>query len=375
MAQSRAKKKVLIAITKSNFGGAQRYVYEIARLLKPLEYEVVVAHGGSGILAEKLKSVGVRTVQIPGLDRDVRLGADFRALISLIQIIRSERPDVLHLNSSKIGLMGTAVGRLLGVPNIIFTAHGWPFNENRSQLEKRALRFLARITVLLSHHTVAVSNALAHTIDPQRKIEKLVVIHNGVEQGALIDKDEARRLLLPVHDSGEYWFGTIAELHSVKGLTYAIESFREHVTTHPNSRYIIIGEGDEHARLQEQIRRAGLERTVFLSGFLDNAARYLSAFDTFVLPSLSEGLSYAILEAGSTGIPVIATRVGGIPEIIEDGISGLLCPSRDSIALAHAFEQMTNSPEYRTKLGQSLKTRVETHFSLPQMFEKTVALY
>lgn len=375
MAQSGAKKKVLIAITKSNFGGAQRYVYDIARLLPTQGFEVVVAHGGRGILAEKLQHTGVRTIQIQGLERDVRFASDISAFVSLLRILKSERPDVVHLNSSKMGLMGALAARLCGIPRIIFTAHGWPFNENRSILARTVLRMLARITVSLSHHIIAVSEAVARAIDPQHHMRKVSIIHNGVEEEKYLSRNDARHSLAPSHSTDELWFGTIAELHPVKGLSYALEAFRRHMKTHPHSRYVIIGDGEERARLLEQAKVAGLESRVTFCGFRDNASQYLHAFDVFVLPSLSEAISFAVLEAGRAGLPVIATNVGGIPEIIASSEQGMLVPSCDAQALANAFDKMANNADYRQSTATNLTSRVKTLFSLNTMFEKTEALY
>jgi len=375
MAQFQSKKKVLFAITKSNFGGAQRYVFDIARLIDQETTDVAVACGGRGTLTHNLEHVGIRTIEIRGLMRDVRLISDFKAFVSFIQILRRERPDILHLNSSKMGLIGAIAGRICGVPRIIFTAHGWPFNENRSWLSRVVFMFFARVTIHLSHHTIVVSDALAHDIDPSHRIKKISTIHNGIESRETLTQHEARNALVSSYRDGEFWVGTIAELHPVKGLSVAIEAFQKYVQMYPNSRYVIIGEGDEREALEKKIKSLGLENKVLLTGFRSNASTYLCAFDVFVLPSLSEGLSYAILEAGSANLPVIASSVGGIPEIVEDGVSGILVAPNNIDALTHGLERLSIDRAYRESVARALKSRVEKFFSLKEMFEKTTALY
>ncbi len=374
MAELSPKKKVLLAITKSNFGGAQRYVFDLARLVRGKDIDVVVAHGGNGVLAEKLRTAGVRTISIPELDRDVNILRDIASLRAVIRILKKERPDVLHLNSSKMGLLGALAGRITGVPRILFTIHGWPFNEDRSPMQRALLRLLAIFTVLLSHNTISVSRALAAALTSFAK-RNATVIHNGVVPANYLERDVARGFLVPEHAHDEFWFGTIAELHPIKGLSYAIEAFRRHAQLYPSARYVVIGDGEEHAKLEALIEQSGVGDRIHLVGFRDNAAQFLKAFDVFVLPSLSEGLSYAILDAGAAEVPVIASQVGGIPEIIEDGESGMLVPPRETKLLANAFERLQNDREHRVALAKGLHAQVIKQFSLKSMFEKTVEEY
>ncbi len=370
MAQSVARKKVLIAITKSNWGGAQRYVFDLATHIPKDEFDVVVTHGGNGMLAQKLHVVGIRTIEIPSLGRDVNAFADISSLMALIRIIRAVKPDVLHLNSSKVGLLGGLAGRIAGVPRIVFTAHGWPFNEDRSLVQRFLLRTLARCTTLLAHRTIAVSDAVARALGGG-----MSVIRNGITHGSFMQKEEARATLLAQSAASDFWFGTIAELHPVKGLTYAIDAFRQHAALYPRAQYVIIGDGEERATLEEQINATEFSNRIHLCGFHEDAADHLKAFDALILPSLSEGLSYVLLEAGAAHIPVIATRVGGIPEIIEDGESGVLVPPRDSHALAQALERVHNDPSYRESLASGLHSRVLRQFTLESMLEKTLVHY
>ncbi len=370
MAQSGAKKKVLLAITKSNWGGAQRYVFDLATHIPKEEFDVVVAHGGNGVMAKKLRESGIRTIEIPGLGRDINAFADLSSLKSLLRTIRLEKPDVLHLNSSKVGLLGALAGRITGTPRIIFTAHGWPFNEDRSLLERIFFRALALLTAALSHRTIAVSEAVASSLG-----RNIAVIRNGVEVDTYMNRAEARTSLVPQHAADDFWFGTIAELHPIKGLSYAIDAFQKHAALYPTARYIIIGDGEERERLEEQIQRLGFASRIHLAGFHEDASKYLKAFDVFVLPSLSEALSFSILEAGAAQVPVIATNVGGISEIIVHGETGILVQARDSRALAEEFDRIQSDSPRRESLASTLHTHVMREFSLERMVEKTFALY
>jgi len=159
MSSANNRKKVLFLITKSNWGGAQRYVYDLATHLDQTKFEPVVALGGDGELVTLLDHAGVRVIRINSLTRDISLKKEKEFASELYKIIRIEKPDILHVNSSKAGGVGTALGRILRVPRIIFTAHGWAFNEERPWWQRMVIKFLHWVTVLLSHRTIAVSGA------------------------------------------------------------------------------------------------------------------------------------------------------------------------------------------------------------------------
>ncbi len=367
------RRKVLFLITKSNFGGAQRYVFDLATHLPKEEFEVVVAAGGGGPLVEKLTTAGVRTIQIPSLQRDINPLAEIKAFFEILAIIRHEKPDVLHLNSSKIGGLGALAGRLCGVKRIIFTAHGWEFNAPRPSWQKPFIRFFSLLSVFLAHHTIAISEDIRCYV-PRMLLKKTTVIHNGINPVATLPQDEVGQFFkergVPLDRP---LIGTLAELHPVKGLRYAIEAIAHLRENGTKAALVVMGEGDERGALEQLIRERNLEDSVFLLGFVPDAPRYLSAFTIFTLPSLSEGLSYALLEAGSAGLPVAATRVGGIPEVIEDGVNGILIPPQNSTALAEAFRILLSDDEQR--YGSALRERVQTHFSLEKMLTKIVELY
>lgn len=158
------RKKIFFVITKSNFGGAQRYVYDLATALPVNEFDVSVVFGEGGELEEKLKNVGIKTIRIETLQRNVSFFKDLKVFFELIKIFRREKPDIIHLNSTKIGGIGSFAGRISEVPKIIFTAHGWAFNEKRNAVSKIFIAFLQWLTVLFSHTTIAVSQSMANQI-------------------------------------------------------------------------------------------------------------------------------------------------------------------------------------------------------------------
>jgi glycosyltransferase involved in cell wall biosynthesis len=377
------RKKVLFLITKSNWGGAQRYVFDLATNLNPNQYEVVVALGGDGALISKLAEAGIKTINIAGLTRDISLIQELKAMFAIASIVRKERPDVLHVNSSKAGAIGALVGRVLRVPRVIFTAHGWAFNEDRPQLQKNVFKALHWLTVLLSHCTVAVSTVTKTQMNWPGVQNKMTVIHPGRSVTDLKHRFEARGILETkmvdaVANLSEYhadiWVGTIAELHPVKQLNRAIDSIASLSRTIPTVRYIIIGAGQCESALQQQVANLGIEQHVFFAGAVHEAARLLPAFDVFVLPSQSEAFGYVLLEAGIAHVPVVATNTGGITDIITNNETGLLVPVHDTPALTRALQTLLTDTKMRKKLADA-NAAVVNEFTIENMVEKTTQVY
>lgn len=388
--------KILYVITKSNFGGAQRYVHDLAIAAKAAEHDVLVAYGGEGPLGERLRAAGVRTVSIPELERDVRASKDLRAFARLFALIRRERPDVLHLNSSKVGGLGGLAGRLANVleqssrlirrtprpARIIFTGHGWAFNEERNDLERFVIGLAHWLTIALSHRTITVSRRTREQI---AKIpftwHKLTLVYNGVGPVKTLAKKRALERIfpngIPPLPSGKpVVVGTLAELHRNKGLSYAIEGMALLAKQSPVPFvFLILGEGEERASLESLVRRHGLEKHVHLVGYREAGTELLSAFDIFLLPSITEAFPYAILEAGKVGLPVVASAVGGIPEVIDDMDSGILIQTRNPNEVARAIEYLLEDPERRKKLGAKIEARIGDRFDIGTMTKETFAVY
>jgi len=370
------RKKVLIVITKSSWGGAQTYVYDLASQLPREQFDVVVVLGGDGELQKKLKEQNIRTITIKALQRDINLLKEFRVFHELIKLLRTERPDVLHVNSSKAGGLGALAGRITNIPNIIFTAHGWAFKEKRGVLTLLLLRILSWITVLLTHKTIVVSRddyEKSNWMPLTRR--KIVYIPVAPSEIHYEEKEKARSILTGDNPRKTLYIGTISELHPNKGLTCAIDAVGELVENGYDIVFVIIGTGEKQTMLEKYITKKGLEEHIMLSGFVPDAARYLKALDIFTLTSIKEGLPYAALEAGNAELPVVATNVGGIPEIVTDMKSGILVRPENTHEIARALTYLIEHPDQRTEFGKNLKESVSALYSRAQMISKTSALY
>ncbi len=380
MSTTPKKIKVLFVITKSNFGGAQKYVYDIATGIPHDKFEVVVALGGTGVLLDKLHIAGIRTISLQELKRDINPFKDFSSFVALIKLFKTEHPDVVHLNSAKASGLGALAGRLAGVPKIIFTAHGWAFKEDRSWLSRHIIKFISWMTVTLAHKTIAVSDAVFRDMQWLGAVNKMMVIKNGIGPIDFLSPVLARtrlgelsRVKFPPH---AFFIGTIAELHKNKGLTYAIEAFANLAHNNPLLYYFILGEGEEKERLNALILHHRLRERVFLLGFAEDASRLLTGFDAFVLPSIKEGLPMVILEAGLAKLPTIATNIGGIPEVIENMQNGILVRPRDPQELENAIIFIaSNTIKQNGELGTALYTKVTRDFPIERTLTETVKLY
>lgn len=377
--QGEGPKRILYAITKASWGGAQRYVYDLAVAAKEAGHEVLVVSGTAGPLTERLIEAGIATEVIGSMQRDIKLVAEFASFRALSAAVARFRPDVIHGNSSKAGALAALAGRLAGTRRILFTAHGWAFNERRPSWQKAIIALMHYATVLLAHRTICVSHAIQMDASWMPFAQKrLTVIHNGVSEHPLCARDETRMRLAPELVRlfpNALWIGAVAELHPTKGLDLLIEAFSHAVREHPAAVLVLIGDGEEWAHLTKLIQIYDLPERIVLAGFVADAATYLPALDIFALPSRSEALGYAFLEAGLASLPAVGTRVGGIPEILIDGKTGLLVPPEDPRALSDALVSLLKDADLRTRLGRALYDSVCARFTTRTMIEKTLALY
>lgn len=369
--------KILYIITKGNWGGAQRYVYDMATSLHSKHDVLVIS--GPGALPERLLHEGVKAQTLESLQRDPSLQKDLLSLRAIFTAIRSHRPDVVHLNSSKIGILGSLACRIASPKTkIIFTSHGWGFNEERPFWQRALIWVVHFLSVLLSHKTILVSQSLR----PPFAFfgNKLVHIPLGIGACAHLSVDGAKNELLSrttirmgdISAKHPLWIGTIGELHKNKGQTYLIKALAK--LKFPFIAFLI-GEGEEREKLTQLIKTLELENTVFLVGAIPEAASLLKAFDIFVLPSITESFGYVILEAGMAQRPVIASQVGGIPEIITQLQDGILTKSRSQKELAAAIEYAHDEKDRRMELARKLREKVLERYKKEHMVSKTEDLY
>lgn len=313
-------RKVLFVITKSNWGGAQRYVYDLATALPRQQFDVAVTLGGSGtadapagMLDTKLQDAGIRTIFVRSFMRDLSFLREWSAFIELCRLFRQERPDIVHLNSSKAGGIGALAARIARVKKIIFTVHGWPFMERRNLLWRAFAYVGSWATARLSDSVIVVTKK---DLEIGRRWlfctkKKICLIYNGIDFNMSFGPGTKIRNAFP---PGARILGTVGELTHNKNQISLIEEARET----PDMYIAIVGEGEDKEFLESKIREYGLENRVRLFGFVP-VEEVMKGFDIFALPSHKEGLPYVVLEARAAGLPVRPSGVGGIRDILESG--------------------------------------------------------
>ncbi|HWL33698.1 MAG TPA: glycosyltransferase family 4 protein [Gaiellaceae bacterium] len=359
----RERPRVLIVVTLAETGGAQTYV---ASLLPALveEFDVVVAAHGPGPLWETARRAGARAVPLEHVRRPLSPWRDLRGLLELVALLRRERPDIIHANSSKAGVLGRVAAALSGVPIRIFTVHGWAFSAHTgiaSALYKRAERMMRPLTTVTI--CVAESERVAGLANRACDPERTIVIRNGV------DVDVA----VPTRGDGAE--PTVVAVGRLQRPKDSITLARALGRVRASFSAVIVGEGPDRPRLEAEIRRLGLEQAVVLAGDRSDVADLLTRADVFALSSTSEGLPLSILEAMAAALPVVASSVGGVPEAVEDGETGLLVPPRDPVRLAAALERLLVEPALRRRLGANGRERVREHFGLEAFRQAHVDVY
>lgn len=372
------KKKILLVVTRSHYGGAQKYVHILATMLKDDGHNVCVAVGENGSLVDKLKNDGVRVHKIPNLKREVSIFSELKVFFYLLKILRKERPDILHLNSSKIGGIGSLAGRIAGIRNIVFTIHGFAFNYPVPHLSKIFYKISYWLTFILCHKVVSVSKNILEDVKKWIFVkDKIVVIPNGIPIPIYTSKEEAIDFLSEktgVNFSGKRIIGTIAELQKVKGVNLLIDSAQTIVDKYPDVLFVVIGNGDQRQYLEKQVAENGLKNKVFLMGHIDQAAQYVKGFDIFVLPSISEAFPLVLLEAGYAKLPVIASNIAEMPEIVIQG-AGTLTKAGDSRDISNAISNYLDNSGLARKHGEALYHHIQQNFSVNRMYRETIQTY
>ncbi len=367
-------KKILYCITKGNFGGAQRYVYDLATHIDRNEYEPVLLCGEGETLPHKLEEKGVRVIRLQSMQRDINIIKELKSFIELYKIFKKEKPDVIHLNSSKIGGSGAFIGRLVGVKRIIFTAHGFAFNEDRSYISKKILLAFHWITIILTHKTIMVSDKTMKDIDYLPYVKnKLVKIYNGIDENLDFESREVAREFLSKRKDlqNKTVLLSIGELHKNKGYDLLILDLKK---VEKDFVYFIIGDGEERGNLTKMINEYNMQDKIFLLGRIENAYRHIKAADIFILPSRTEAFPYVLLEAGLAGACVLVSRVGGISEVIENHKNGVLYDVNNG-EMVGKLEELIDGPGLREAMGRNMREKMLGWFSLEKMVGETIEVY
>lgn len=377
--------KILYLITQDGpWGGAQKYVFDLATGLTD-RFDVTVAVGESGRLHDLQKklmatNLPLTIIQLKHLVRNISPLHDTLAVAECAKLFQKLQPDIIHANSSKAGII-TSLAKTFAHSStpLVYTVHGWVTNEPMSPLKKWLYRSLEQHTIRQKNAFIVLSpqeykTARAVIAVPESKL-KLIPL--GIGQSEILPSEEARKKLLERcgvsnNTTNTFWIGSIANFYPTKGIDILIDAVADANKRIPNLHVFLIGDGPERSSIEQQITEYHLESVIHLTGFLDNAAAYLPAFDLFALASRKEGTPYTILEAIKNGTPVVATAVGGVLSIIKNNENGLLVSPENSTALTEAILFSHRHPEAMKRMADRAHGRVPRKNI---MIEQTISLY
>lgn len=338
--------------------GGQEQLFSLMSGISRSRFRVSLAAPGNAPLFQKARRAG-----IPVFPLEPCWEVSALALVRFLRLIRSQRFDIVHFNTPRPLFSGGLACRVSGVPGVVISRRvNFPLRSWLSSLKYNSL----------TDRVFTVSASIRETLIRNRvSPERVIVIYEGVDL-TWFDRQSTR---LTVKRPGRILVGTVAHLSPEKGHLTLLKAFAGLRDSCPEALLLIIGEGELRSALEEEVRALGLSDQVQFLGFRSDVEGLVKELDVFCLPSLSEGLSSAILAAMAARLPVVATSVGGIPELVQDGVTGKLVSPNRPQELALALECLLRDQVLRERMGRSGRQRVEVHFTLKLKLQESERAY
>ncbi len=378
-----AKIKLIHIITRLDKGGSAENTFLTLKGLDKSRYEVSLITGPvenpSQDRRNQIEESGVNDIQVPQLRRNINLFYDLRALLKIRRLLKKEKPDIVHTHTSKAGLLGRLAARLAGIPSIIHTPHGHVFFGYFGALKTKMFILLEKLASRITDRIIALTprekaDYLSYKVAEE---DKLVVIPSGIElhkcQPTPQEERSKLRKELGIPDRSAV-VGTAGRLVPVKGPGFLLQAIGQVISEHPDTYLVFAGDGPLRKNLKKDAVDRGLAKNIIFTGWRDDMARVLSVFDIFCLPSLNEGMGRVLVEAMALGKPIVASDVGGIPDLIIPGKNGILVPPQNPGELAKQILFLIKNREEREKLGRAGK-EMASAYSDEIMVKKIAELY
>lgn len=360
--------KIIQFITRMDvLGGAQMHVCELSKALSFDGHDVMVLGAGTGDLAEELTAHGITYQRLKHMMVPIHPYWDVRAFFEVRKIIKEVMPDIIAIHSSKAGMIGRLVGKSLNIPTV-FTAHSWSFAGEPSRRKRILFTALEKWAGKLTNGVIAVSDfdyaeALEKHIVP---VEKIQMIHNGIRDNQNETEDYPEptsmvRLLM------------VARFAEPKDHDLLLSALK-HVTI-KSWHLTLVGDGPLIDRVKQFTKTLGLTKQITFAGEDREVTDKLKKTDIFMLISKSEGLPLSIIEAMREGLPIIASNVGGIKELIDHRGNGLLVQKGDEAGLVEALNAMMASDIFRKQLGKAARQKFIAQFVFADMYQRTESFY
>jgi glycosyltransferase involved in cell wall biosynthesis len=370
--------RVLQLITMLELGGAQGLTIDTVTRLDRRRFAPQLAAGPGGLLDDAARRItSAPFFTLPHLVREVRPRDDARAFAELIALFRRERPDIVHTNSSKAGILGRFAAAAAGVPIVVHTVHGWGFHPWQSRREHALYVGLERAAARLTTQLVAVSeaNARAGAREEIAPFEAFAIIRPGVhtERFAGARRTGALRAELGLTEATPL-AGMVGCLKPQKAPVDFVRAAAHAAARVPGAHFVLVGDGVLRSEVERAAVEAGLAGRFHLLGWRRDPEVVVGDLDLFVLSSLHEGLPMVVPEAMAAGVPVVATAVDGTPEAVADGVTGLLCPPSDPERLGSAIAALLAEPERRRRMGKAAAGDAP-RWDIAEMVQQQEALY
>ncbi len=357
---------ILFLSTHFNTGGISSYLSTLSRGLVKKGHQAWIATSG-GNLVESLNALGVEHIT---LNIRTKSELDYRIYFSLLPlkgIIQKNKIDVIHAQTRVTQVMATCLSKLTGKP-FVSTCHGF--------FQPRLSR---RIFPCWGQKVIAISEAVSEHLRKDFGVDskKVVLIRNGIdlENFPLVSfqTKEIKRRAFGLTD--EPIVGIIARLSSVKGHDVLIEAMKKVVAEFPKAKLLVVGEGSLEKKFKSMVEAFKLSENVCFYPVVNQSLEMLSLFDVFVMPSRQEGLGLSVMEAQAAGLPVVASKVGGLPTLIDDGVTGLLVPPENPDVLAEAILLLLRNKDKAREMGERARSFIQKEFSAERMVEETIKVY
>jgi glycosyltransferase involved in cell wall biosynthesis len=365
------REKILHIQVLPKMTGVQRVSLEIFRHLPEAEYEKTILFGGpqtphTPYFTEEFQRTGARVLFLPGLRREIGW-RDFGAFWAIFRLCRRERFDIVHTHSTKPGVVGRVAARLAGVPRVVHTVHGVAFHPYETRGKQRLYRVIERCCSRFAHRIVLVSEYYRRYFYRER--QKTCVIPNGIGVEPLSEPCPA--------DDGTIRLLFVGRLTEAKDPLTLLQAMALLVGQYGRQefRLTVVGDGELEGLCRDFVEHNGLSEYVSFTGWQLNTSSTYSKHQIFCLSSIFEAFGLALAEAAHAGLPVVATRVGGIPEVVEEGVTGFLVSPRDPDALAERIMALADDPALARQMGQAGRARVEALFTAERMAERYMRVY
>jgi len=359
--------RVAYFITRSDaVGGAAVHVKDLALALDRDGIETCVLAGGDGMYLDILRNVGIRAISVPQLVRELNPWRDGQAVLALRHTLSDVKPTILSTHSSKAGIIGRVVAKSLGIP-CLFTAHGWSFTDGVGRGRAAMYRRLERFAARAGDHIVAVSE-----YDYRLALRSGITSEGGISlvRNAMPDIEPSLRARPGESPPQLVMIGRFEEQKDQSALVSAMAGLKE-----LGWKLGFVGDGPTLPRVMDQVSSAGLEDRVTFYGYRSNPSAVLAEAQIFVLTTKWEGLPRSIIEAMRAGLPVVASNVGGVGEMVDDGETGFLVPRGGDEVLRERLRVLIEDVALRERFGHAGRVRYEQRFSFTRMYRETRGVY